>query len=70
MSIAFLPFLCETLLLVSFCAGGEPAHDTKSALDVKIHAVLPNSTAQHRHSVVIGSNESISSTGDQVLFLG
>lgn len=45
MSIVFRSFLCETLLLVSFHPGGEPAHDIKSALDVKIHAVLPASMA-------------------------
>lgn len=69
MSIVFRRFLCETFFSCHFALVVSPRTIPSQLLDVEIHAVLPYSTAQHRHSVVVGNKTSISSTGDQLLLL-
>jgi hypothetical protein len=59
LSIVFLRFLCETLLLVLYRLGGKPTDGEKVSSPGQIHAVLPL-PPPHMHglSVVVGFNQS------------
>ncbi|KAH3910180.1 hypothetical protein HBI56_222760 [Parastagonospora nodorum] len=49
LSIAFLRFLCETLLLTLYRLEAKPADGKRVSSPGQVHAVLPPSTAAHAH---------------------
>jgi hypothetical protein len=49
LSIAFLRFLCETLLLTLYRLEAKPADGKRVSSPGQVHAVLPTSTAAHAH---------------------